>query len=71
MTHSTILIQIMEKTNFCKDPKITRQTALSLIELISDIGFDYIATPEDALNYAKRINILKTEINNYYELPKH
>lgn len=60
MIHTSEIIKI------AKD----QDTALKLVDVITDIGFDYICNPVDALNYAKRINVLKNEINNYYELKR-
>ena len=60
MIHTSEIIKI------AKD----QDTALKLVDVITDIGFDYICNPIDAFNYAKRIRVLKNEINNYYELKR-
>lgn len=60
MTHTSEIIKIAQD----------HDKALKLVDIITDIGFDYICNPIDALNYAKRINVLKNEINNYYELKR-
>ncbi len=41
---------------------IDKTKLMELINLISDIGYDYISNPTDALNYTKAINLLKYEI---------
>jgi hypothetical protein len=46
MIHTSEIIKI------AKD----QDTALKLVDVITDIGFDYICNPIDALNYAKERN---------------
>jgi len=41
---------------------IDKTKLMELINLISDIGYDYISNPTDALNYTKEINLLKYEL---------
>jgi hypothetical protein len=41
---------------------IDKAKIMELINLISDIGYDYISNPTDALNYTKAINLLKYEL---------
>jgi hypothetical protein len=41
---------------------IDKAKLMELINLISDIGYDYISNPTDALNYTKEINLLKYEL---------
>lgn len=41
---------------------IDKVKLMELINLISDIGYDYISNPTDALNYTKEINLLKYEL---------
>jgi ribosomal protein S15P/S13E len=47
------------------DLDIDKETAIELINLISDIGYDYISNPTDALNFTKQINLLKFEIHEH------
>lgn len=61
MTHSTVLLKILQEND------IKQEQANLIIDIVTDIGFDYICNSTDALNYCKRIKVLKHEINNYYE----
>lgn len=62
MTTAVKLVHILLED---KSEEITVQNtkaALKIIDLITDIGFDYISNPVDALNYVRRINTIKKEI---------
>ena len=50
----------MIDTSKIKD--IDKDIIMELINTISDLGYDYISNPTDALNYTKQINLLKYEL---------
>jgi len=50
----------MIDTSKIKD--IDKDIIMELINIISDLGYDYISNPTDALNYTKQINLLKYEL---------
>jgi hypothetical protein len=62
MTTGVKLVQLLLENNSADITVQNTETALKIIDLIMDIGFDYIGLPEDALDYAKRINSIKREI---------
>jgi hypothetical protein len=62
MTTGVKLVQLLLENNTADIRVQNTETALKIIDLVMDIGFDYIGDPEDALDYAKRINLIKREI---------
>lgn len=53
---------MIHTSNKITDMNLDKDTVIQLINLISDIGYDYISNPTDALNYTKAINLLKYEL---------
>lgn len=62
MTTGVKLVQLLLENNTADIKVQNTEAALKIIDLITDIGFDYISNPVDALNYARRINSIKKEV---------
>lgn len=64
MTTGVKLLQILLENNTANIKVQNTEAALKILDLIGDIGFDYVSNPVDALNYAKKINLIKNEIKS-------
>lgn len=49
-----------------KNPEVVKEICLKTISYMENLSLDFMSTPFDCVEYIKRCNLLKKEIDNLY-----